>query len=187
MSRIAPVTPEQAKGEVKEIYDDIKKNMGGKIPNVFQYMGNSSAMLQSFFSINEALNHTSLSPKLRSQIALAVGQANECNYCLSAHTTIAGGQGLQSNEIMSARKGEAQDPKIRAILHFAKLVVEKRGKVSEQDVKALKSAGVKDSELVEIILTININMLTNYFNHIVDTPIDFAAAPQLTETATSNR
>jgi uncharacterized peroxidase-related enzyme len=179
MARITPVTPEKAEGEIKDIYADIKKNLG-KVPNIFQYMGNSATMLQSFFNINEVLNHSSLSPKLRSLIALAVAQANECNYCLSAHTTIAGGQGLQSNEIINARKGESQDAKTRAILHFTKLVVEKRGKVSDQDVKALKAAGVDDRALVEIILTINLNMLTNYFNHIVDTPIDFAAAPELT-------
>ena len=179
MARIAPVTPEKAEGEIKNIYADINKNLG-KVPNIFQYMGNSSAMLQSFFSVSEALNHSSLNPKLRSLIALAVAQANECNYCLSAHTTIANGQGLQSNEIINARKGESQDAKTRAILHFTKQVVEKRGKVSDQDVNALKSVGVGDRELVDIILTININMLTNYFNHIVDTPIDFAEAPELT-------
>jgi AhpD family alkylhydroperoxidase len=29
-----------------------------------------------------------LSPKLREQIALAVGEANGCQYCVSAHTAI---------------------------------------------------------------------------------------------------
>ena len=180
MARIAPIAPEQAQGEVKDIYANIEKNLG-KVPNIFQYMGNSAAMLQSFFNVTEALNHSSLSPKLRSLIALAVAQANECNYCLSAHATIASSQGLKSNEIINARKGESQDAKTNAILHFTKLVVEKRGKVSDQDVKALKAAGVDDRALVEIILTINLNMLTNYFNHIVDTPVDFAAAPELVD------
>lgn len=187
MARIAPVVPEQAQDKVKAAYADVKKNMGGKVLNIFQYMGNSAAVLEGFFSLNEAVNHTSLNLKLRSQIALAVAQANECNYCLSAHTAVASGQGLPANEIINARKGEAQDPKTRAILHFVKQVVEKRGKVSAQEVKALKSAGVDDRELVEIILTININMLTNYFNLVVDTPMDLPAAPSLTEAVTAAR
>lgn len=187
MPRSAPVTPEQAKNEVKETYATIKKNMGGKVPNIFQYMGNSAAVLNGFFSLSKAAEQTSLSPQLRSQIALVVAQTNDCNYCLSAHTAIASAQGIQLQETILARKGEAHDKKTQAILQFAKQVVEKRGKVSDQEVKSLKNAGVSDQELVEIILVINMNMFTNYFNHIIDTPIDFPAAPKLQETVSATR
>lgn len=179
MSRVAAVTPEKAKNEVQKIYSDIQKNMGGKVPNIFQHMGNSPAVLKAFFSMADAANQTSLSPQLREQIALAVAQANECQYCLSAHSLLAGKAGIPTPQIMQARKGEAQDPKTNAILQTAKLIVNKRGKVTDQDVANLKKAGVSDTEIVEIILVIIQNMFTNYFNHIVDTKVDFPEAPKL--------
>lgn len=178
MSRIQAINPESASGELKTIYDAIQKQMG-KIPNIFQHMGNSPAVLQAFLGFSQALNKTKLSPKLREQIALVVGQENKCGYCLSAHSTIGKLTGLTDEEIEKSRRGETSDPKNNAILQFAKLVVDKRGHVSNQDVDTLKKAGVSDEELVDVILAIQVNMFTNYFNHIVDPTIDFPLAANL--------
>lgn len=179
MARTKPVTPDQAKDGVKQIYGTLQQKMGGKVINIFQYMGISPAALRGFMGLSAAENETSLSPKLREEIALAVAQANHCNYCLSAHTVIAGGLGLPSQQILQARKGESSDPKTQTILKFVKAVVEKRGQLNDQDVAALKAAGVNDKELVELILVILVNLFTNYFNNIVDTPMDFPQAPKL--------
>lgn len=178
MSRIAPILPVAAKGEAKELFSTLEKKVGG-VPNIFQCMANSPQVLKAYMNLSEASNHLSLNPKLREEVALVIAQANQCNYCLSAHSAIAGKLGIPTNEILLARKGEASDPKTQAILKFVKLVVEKRGHVSTQEVETLKAAGVNDSEIAEITLLIAVNFFTNYFNHIVDTDIDFPLAPAL--------
>lgn len=178
MSRIKSLSVQEAKGEVKDLYQNLEKKMG-KVLNIFLNMGNSPATLKGFLNLSEAANQTSIPPELREQIALIVGQANQCQYCLSAHTTLAKGLGISDQIIMKARHGESQDPKSQAILKFAKMVVENRGHISNQEVANLKAAGVSDKELVEIILLINVNMFTNYFNLITDPIIDFPKAPAL--------
>ena len=178
MSRIPAINPDSATGELKTIYDGMKKSIG-KVPNIFKHMGNSPAVLQSFLAFSQSLNNTSLSPQLREQIALVVGQENKCGYCLSAHSAIGKGAGLNDDQIQKARDGESDNPKTRAILHFAKVVVDKRGHVNDADVDALKHVGVSDAEIVEIILAIQVNMFTNYFNHIIDPTIDFPLATNL--------
>lgn len=178
MSRVKPINVEEAKGEVKELYQDLEKKMG-KVINIFLNMGNSAATLKGFLSMSEAANQTTIPPKVREQIALIVGQTNHCQYCLSSHTTLAKGLGINDQDILRARHGESQDPKSQAILKFAKAVVENRSHISNQDVACLKAAGVNDTELVEIILLININMFTNYFNLITDPKVDFPIAPEI--------
>lgn len=178
MTRVKPIQEDTAEAEVSVIYKGIKSKMG-KVPNIFLNMGNSPAVLKGYLGLSDAAGHTSLSPKLRELIALTVGQANNCGYCLSAHTAIAQGSGVSDQEILSARKGAAKDAKTQAILAFAKIVVEKKGLVTDQDVATLKAAGVSDSEIVEIILVITLNIFTNYFNHITDPKIDFPVAPKL--------
>lgn len=178
MSRIQPVTPEKAPAETKEVYATIEQKMG-KVLNIFQNMGNSLPVLKGFLALNEAANQTKLTPKLREQIALVVSQANDCNYCLSAHSAVAHATGFKDKEILDARKGQGDDPKSQAILTFAKTVIDKKGNVTDQDVNALKATGVSDAEIVDIILIINITMFTNYFNHITDPKIDFPVAPKL--------
>lgn len=178
MSKVQPVTVEDAKGELKEIYQSLQKSMG-KVVNIFQTMGNSPAVLKGFLAFSEAANHTTLSDKLREEIALLVGQINHCEYCLSAHSAIAKMKGLNDEEIIKARQGEASDPKGQAILKFAKQMVESRGNISNKELASLKAAGVDDTELVEIIFVVMLNMFTNYFNHITDPVIDFPEAPDI--------
>ncbi len=178
MTRIKQVTKDEAKGEVKIIYQDIEKKMG-MIPNIFQNMGNSPVALKAFLNLNEAAGQTSLSPKIREQLALIVAQTNNCNYCLSAHTLIGKMVGLPDQELLLARQGEAKDPKTQAILKFAQNVVKNKAQVTNQDVSALKAAGVTDGELVDIVFVIIVNMFTNYFNLVTDPTIDFPLAPKL--------
>ena len=179
MSRISPVSLHEADEEVKEIYGQLEKKMG-KVLNIFSHMGNSPAALKGFLALSDAANQTSLPAKIREQVALVVGQINHCNYCLSAHTELAKHAGLESPEILLSRKGDSSDPKIKAILKFVKGVVENKGRVSNQEVATLKTAGVNDQEIVEIILLIALNVFTNYFNLVIDPEIDFPRAQELT-------
>jgi len=178
MPRINPVTPQQAQPELKEIYQKIESKFG-KVPNIFLNLGNSINVLKGFLTMSEAADKTSLSPKVREQIALTIGQANHCNYCLSAHTLGSKGLGLNEESIIQARRGESSDPKTHAILKFAKIIVEKNGHVSKQETEELKAAGVSDAELTEIVYVVMLNMFTNYFNHVTDPMIDFPIAPEL--------
>lgn len=169
MSRVQPIVPEQATGEVKEIYSGL-----GNVINIFRCMANSPATLKGFLELNKAAAKTTLSPEIRELIALALAESNQCQYCLSAHTAAATSKlHLSDNDIINARKGIAKDTKATAILEFVKKVAEKRGQVTDAEVASLKKQGVTDQELVEIILVIMVNMFTNYFNLIVDTTVDF--------------
>lgn len=179
MSRVNTVSPDKANAEVKKIYKQLENKLG-RVPNIFQNMGNSAAVLKGYLGLDEALSKTSLDPKIKEQIALTVGQANHCQYCLSAHTAIAKHAGLPDQDIIQARHGQAKDPKTQAILKFTITVVNNKGKVTNQDVASLKAAGVTDTELVEIILAITMNLFTNYFNLVTDPKVDFPEAPALT-------
>lgn len=176
--RLEPISPEKAEGEVKQFYDLIQQKMG-KVPNIFQNMGHSPAVLKGYFALSEAVGQTSFSPKLREQIALTIAQANDCNYCLSAHSVIGKAMGLQDNEILQARQGLSSNKKDEAILAFVRQIVSKKGKVSDEDVAQVKLAGATEQELAEITLVVTLNLFTNYFNHITDTEIDFPLAPKL--------
>jgi uncharacterized peroxidase-related enzyme len=176
MSRINPIAPEKAEAAVKPLFESISKKLG-RIPNVFQTMGHSAAVLDGYLKLSESIDKTSLSPRLREQIALAVSEANQCQYCLSAHSAIANSLGIKIDEIVKSRKAESADVKTNAILSFSKKVAEKRGQISDEEVKQLKNAGVTDKEIVEIIFVITISLFTNYFNHIADPKIDFPEAP----------
>ena len=178
MNRVIPLVKEKAPSNIKPVFDQMEKNMG-MVPNIFLSMANSPEALQGFLKLSEQIEKTSLSKSLREQLALVIAESNHCNYCLSAHSVIAKTAGLIDEEILNARKGHAKNAKDQAILSFARSVIDKKGNVSDNEVQALKSQGVTDKELCEIVLVIALNIYTNYFNKIINTTVDFPMAPKL--------
>ena len=173
MTRLKTVSPETATGKTRELYTVIKGRLG-VVPNMMQTMGNSSAFLQGYLSLGDALGAGTLGAKIGELIALTVAEANACNYCLSAHTYISANLvKLDRSTIEAARNAESTNFKTDAILKFARIVVDKKGQVSDSDVATVKEAGVNEAEIGEIIGYVALNILTNYFNTVAGTEIDF--------------
>ena len=107
--------------------------------------------------------------KLRDQIALAVAEANACEYCLAAHSTIGKMAGLTNGDVVASRQGRSSDPKATAALAFARAIVDRGGDVKDADFRAVREAGHGDAEISEIVAH---NVFTNYFNRLVRTGID---------------
>ncbi|MGI9290482.1 MAG: carboxymuconolactone decarboxylase family protein [Gammaproteobacteria bacterium] len=159
-------------GQATEVLDSIKQKIG-MVPNIYATIAHSPAALKVFLGFGEALAGGVLSASLREQIALTVAGENGCDYCASAHTAVAKGTGLSAEEAARNLVGTASDPRIAAILNFSKAVVSKRGWLDDGELEQLRSAGITDQEIVEIIATVAVNLFTNYFNHIAGTDIDF--------------
>ena len=170
MSRIKPAETPDAKAQ--EMLDGVEKKLGS-VPNIFKTMAHSPAILQFYFSGSDALGQTSLSAALREQIALVVAGQNACDYCASAHTQIAKGQGVSEDETQMNLKGDASDPKVKAALDFSAKLVRDKAHISETDLKALTDAGWSEAQALEIVTVVAFNIFTNYFNHVADTDVDF--------------
>ncbi len=172
MTRITAIDPAAATGRSRELLDAVRKALG-ITPNMMRTMAHSPAVLEGYLNFNKALSHGVLGPGFREQIAVAVAQANGCDYCLSAHATFGKAAGLTPEEIGAARTGAAADKKAEAGLKFALEVVRQRGHVSDGDLDSLRRAGYCNAEIAEVIAHVAINVFTNYLNVIAQTEVDF--------------
>ena len=171
-TRIQTLNPETTTGKSKELFNAVEQKLGF-IPNLIKVFGNSPATLQTYLSLGELTASGNFSNKFREQLALSIAEENDCNYCLSAHTAIGKMNGLSEEEIVESRKANASDTKQQAGLQFAQSVTKNRGKVTSEEIKNVKEAGYTDEDILEIILNVVSNTLTNYVNHIAETEIDF--------------
>lgn len=175
MARLKALSPEEASGKTKELFDGIQGKLG-MVPNMMRTMGNSSAVLEGYLNLSGALSNGTLGAKKGELIALAVAEANSCNYCLSAHTYIGANLvKIDSEDLSQARQGKSADTKTEAALTFAKTLVSKNGLASSEDVSAVKNAGYTDGEVGEIVANVALNIFTNYLNNTAQTEIDFPA------------
>jgi uncharacterized peroxidase-related enzyme len=180
MSRIKPVDEHTADPATVELLNSVRKSMG-TVPNLIATMANSPAVARAYLGFAQALAGCAdcLPLRLREQIALVVGEANACGYCVAAHTARGRRAGLTEQETKEARRASSHDGKEQAALVFARKVVQDRGVVADDDVEQLRRAGYTDGQVGEIVANVALNIFTNYFNHVAGTEPDFPAAPDL--------
>ncbi|MFT4503394.1 carboxymuconolactone decarboxylase family protein [Caballeronia sp. 15711] len=174
MSRLhSPATIADTPAASQPLLEAVNKQLG-VVPNLFRLVANSPAALEGYLSLSGALAKGKLAAPTRERIALAVAEVNGCDYCLSAHTYLAKNLAkLDDAEIAANRSGGSNEPKADAAVKFAKQVAEARGRVSDADLQAVKSAGYDDAQIIEIIQHVALNVWTNYLNVVADTDIDF--------------
>jgi uncharacterized peroxidase-related enzyme len=176
MSRISfPASVEAAPVAAQPLLNGVKAKLGS-VPNLFRLLAVSPAGLEGYLGLSGALGKGLLDARTRERIALAVAEFNGCGYCTSAHAFIGRIMaGLSDTEIAANRRGDSTDERAAAAVKFAIKIVEARGQVSDADVAAVRVAGYSDAELIEIVLHVALNTLTNYVNEVAETTIDFPA------------
>jgi uncharacterized peroxidase-related enzyme len=174
MSRIpTPPTIESSPAAAQPLLEAVKKQLGS-VPNMFRLIANSPAALEGYLGLNGALGKGQLDARTRERIALAVAEWNGCDYCLSAHSYLGKNLArLDDAEMTANREGSSSDAKAAAALQFAGKVLATRGHVSAADLDAVKAAGYSDAQVLEIVLHVALNTLTNYVNEVAKTDIDF--------------
>lgn len=172
MARIPVIDPRTATGEARELLDQVQSALG-VVPNFIRVLANSPAALRAFLGIHSIAGAGSLDAKTRERIALAVAEQNSCQYCVSAHTAIGRGAGLDDREMLANREGRSSDARAEAALTFARALVEETGQVSQADFDAVRAAGHSDAEIVEILTHVAMNVFTNMLGKATQVEIDF--------------
>ena len=178
MANINPLSYEEASTESQAIFEQLKKKLG-KVPNLYATVGHSSKALSGILSFGQTLSEGEFNGKEVEAIALAVGQTNGCDYCLSAHTTLGKLNGFSELETLELRQGRSGDSKLSVLASLAQEIVESRGHPAQKTLEAFFNVGYSKTALAELIGLVALNTFTNYFNHIAGTDNDFPQAPEL--------
>ena len=161
--------PEAARPQLEAV-----KKLLGSVPNVFRMVANSPAALAGYVGMLGALAKGALPAPTHERIAIAVAEANGCDYCLSAHTWLGKNVAkLEDADMMANRRGASTDPFADAAVRFSRQVMERRGHVSEAELRAVRDAGYSDAQIIEIVQHVALNTWTNYVNSVAQTAIDF--------------
>jgi len=179
--RIEPIDPRTAKGKTRDLLDGVQHKLG-MTPKLTLTMARSDATLAGYVGLSKALDGSALSRREREQIALAVAEANGCDYCLAAHSAAGKLVGLSELELRDARRGSATSKRENAIVSLAGEILSRRGTIADVALRRARNAGLADGEITEIVANVALNVFTNYLNQVAGTEVDFPAAPAL-ETA----
>lgn len=160
--------------EGREILETVNEAYGF-VPNLMGKMVESPELARAYLDIGKTFDRTSFSETERQVVLLAVSRFNECEYCVAAHSAIAGMGKVPGDVVNAIRKDEPiADSRLEALRQFVTKAVERRGWVDASDVDAFFDAGYGHRQLLEVFIGIAMKTMSNYTNHVAGTELDDA-------------
>ena len=145
----------------------------GMIPNLHAVLAESPPALEAYQLLHRLFEQTSFDADELTVVWQTINVEHECHYCVPAHTAISQMMNVSPaiNDALRNRS-ELPDHKLQ-VLHLTTLaLVRDRGRISEQQQADFFAAGYEPRHLLEIILGLSQKVISNYVNHLADTPID---------------
>lgn len=165
---------ENSSPRAKEVLDKALKQVGF-IPNMYGYMVNSPALLDTYlFGYNQFRTESGFTPIEQEVVFLTISRENSCHYCVSAHSVIADAYSKVPTEVTDAIRNGTEIPnaKLKALSDFTKALLNKRGRPCITEVEAFIAAGYAETHVLSVLLAISVKVLSNYANHMFETPLD---------------
>ena len=101
MSIFKSTNENKAKGKVKKVFEDIKKNRKiSKIPNFWKSLAHNPENLErTWNNLKQIMKKGALNPVTKELIYVAVSITNNCDYCIRSHTAAAKKKGATDEMI----------------------------------------------------------------------------------------
>ncbi len=181
-------TLDSAPDTSKPLLEHSQTLYGGMIPNLHAVIAEAPALLEAYQRLNEIFERSSLDLGERNIVWLTINYENGCTYCMGAHTAIAHFAGLMDADIEALRNGTPlAEQKHETLRSFTAHMVKARGWAEDTELKALFSAGYTQQTALDVVLAIGMKTISNYTNHIANTPLDTGLTKYAWEKPATNR
>ena len=148
-------------------------NAFGMIPNLHAVMAEAPTLLEGYQQLHALAQKTSFSKEELTVVWQTINVEHECHYCVPAHTAIAHSMkvdpaisdALRDNTVLPSEK-------LEALRNTTLAITRQRGVVDNDSINQFFAAGFTRQQLLEIILILSQKVMSNYVNHLADTPVD---------------
>jgi len=172
MTKFTLYTQESAPESSKDLLKRSLKEFG-MIPNLHAIMAEAPALLESYQEAHRLFQTTSFNADELTVVWQTINVEHECHYCVPAHAMIASSMEVDASITACIKAGEVLvDPKLEALRTVALILVRERGRITDEQKNTFYSAGYTKQQLLEVVLGISQKVMSNFINHIADTPID---------------
>lgn len=172
MSDFTIHSKESAPEAAKPLLDNSQAAFG-MIPNLHGVMAEAPTLLEGYQVLHKLAQETSFDAEELTVVWQAVNVEHGCHYCVPAHTGIAKSMKVRDNLIEELRNDDTlSDAKLNTLKETVLAVTRNRGNIDSAQLDAFYSAGYKHQQLLEIILILAQKVMSNYTNHIAETPVD---------------
>jgi len=145
----------------------------GMIPNIAGVMATSPVLINSLVGLLGNVHGGSFSEAQIQTLLLTDAVANASSWAVAFHTALALKEGIDPADVQAMREGrKPKDSKLAALSTLARTLIEKRGRLGEQDIDRFIAAGFSKELLLEVIAVVAASTITNYTGSVTQPPLE---------------
>jgi len=178
MAWIRIVDDDEATGQLKEVYGQVREKRG-KVANVIKVQSLNPQAMQAHMDLYYSLmfEKSSLTRPERELIAVAVSAANRCMYCVNHHAEALNHYWRDEEKLQRlVRDVDFTDlpERSQGLLLYALKLTLAPNEMDKSDIDALRQHGFKDRDILDI------NLIVSYFNFVnrIATGLGVEATPE---------
>ena len=160
--------PQESKPAVEQLQQAF-----GVLPNLAAVIANSPKLVNSLVAVFQQVHSSSLTEQEIQVVLLTDAVANSSKYAVAFHTALAVQHGVSLEETNAIRAGHTpNEQRLAALSTVAKTLIEKRGHLSEQELRTFLDVGFTKEQIMEVIAIVAASTITNYAGTIANPPLE---------------
>ncbi len=174
MARLTVNTLQTAPEQAKERMEMVQK-ANGFIPNLIAVLANSPQALEMYQEVGKLNSKSSLTPEEIEAVQITAAAHNGCDFCVAGHTKIGTLKLKMPENVLNALRARTtiqDNAKYQALAQFTMQLIDKRGKVSDDELAAIKAAGYSEQNILDVVLGVALATLCNYANNVAQNDIN---------------
>jgi len=160
--------PEAAKPALRDLLAAF-----GIIPNIAGVMATSPVLVNSLVGLFGRVHGGSFTEAQIQALLLTNAVTNACAWAVAFHTALALKEGVDAADVDAIRaRRSPKDGKLAALSALARNLIEKRGRIDDQDRERFLAVGFGKDHLLEVIAVVAASTITNYTGNVTNPPLE---------------
>jgi alkylhydroperoxidase family enzyme len=174
MAEFTLYTQDNAPAEAKPLLVDSVAAFG-MLPNLHAVMAEAPTLLKGYQVLHDLFQKTSFDAEELTVVWQSINVEHDCHYCVPAHSGIAASLKVDQDIIDAlVNKTPLANSKLETLRETTLAMTRERGVISDKQIEKFFAAGYGKQQLLEIIVGLSQKVMSNYTNHLANTPVDEA-------------
>jgi alkylhydroperoxidase family enzyme len=145
----------------------------GTIPNIAGAIATSPVLINSLVGLFGNVHGGNFSEAQVQIILLTDAVTNASAWAVAFHSALALKEDIDPADVEAIREGRLpKDARFAALSGLAKTMIEKRGRLDDEDTRRFLAAGFGEEHLLEVIAAVAASTITNYAASIAGPPLE---------------
>jgi alkylhydroperoxidase family enzyme len=160
--------PENSKPALKGLAEAF-----GMLPNIAGAIAGSPKLINGLVGVFQQVHGGSFTEAQIQTMLLTNAVTNGSTWAVAFHTFLALKEGLSEADVQAIRARRLpQDSKLAALSRLARTLIDKRGRLDDEDVASFTAAGFDQALVLEVILVVAASTMTNYTGSVANPPLE---------------